>query len=50
MMENIEIIRCQLAKNNISEGNDYYCYYYYVYEKIKDFGNVFGQAHSACNI
>ena len=31
-------------KNNISEVN----YYYYctnVYEKIKDFGNSFGQAH-----
>ena len=34
-------------KINIPEGNDYY-YCTNVYEKIKDFGNAFGQAHRAC--
>ena len=32
---------------NISKGNDY-CYCTNVYEKIKDSGNAFGQAHRAC--
>ena len=32
---------------NISKGNDYY-YCTNVYEKIKYFGNAFGQAHRAC--
>ena len=32
---------------NIRKGNDYY-YCTNVYEKIKDFGNAFGQAHRAC--
>ena len=35
-------------ENNISEGNDYY-YCTNVCEKIKDFGNAFGQAHRTCN-
>ena len=34
-------------KNNIPEGNEYY-YWTKMYEKTKDFGNTFGQAHKAC--
>ena len=46
------ILKLQAAnwqkRNNISKVNDYY-YCTNVYEKIKDFGNAFGQAHRTCN-